>query len=50
MLPNLEKKLRTHILIEFINTSVSGDAMQFLTEDKNTIMEKHGIIPNVNYV
>lgn len=48
MLPNLEKKLRTHILIEFINTSVSGDAMQFLTEDKNTIMEKHGIIPNVN--
>lgn len=36
-----------HILLEFSKTRISGDAIKFLTEGKNILFEKHGIIPNI---
>ncbi len=36
-----------HILLEFSKTRVSGDAINFLTEGKQILFEKHGIIPSI---
>ena len=44
----IAKKLKSHLFLEFKKTLISNDSLNFLKENKQILLEKHGIIPNLD--
>ncbi len=44
---NLKEKLHRHLFLEFSYTLVSGDGFDIMNEGRYSLLEKHGILPNI---